>query len=124
MEELIMNAPTLLVGLGGTGSDIVQKVFERATPRQRENIGFVIFDTDVNELRVIEEKTPQIRTVQTSTRLTVGEYLDVDTYSRDNWFPVNRILNGKALTEGAVPLSIFISLVPMTSYIIASTLSL
>lgn len=96
-----MNAPTLLVGLGGTGSDIVQKVFERATPRQRENIGFVIFDTDVNELRVIEEKTPQIRTVQTSTRLTVGEYLDVDTYSRDNWFPVNRILNGKALTEGA-----------------------
>ena len=74
-----MNAPTLLVGLGGTGSDIVQKVFERATPRQRENIGFVIFDTDVNELRVIEEKTPQIRTVQTSTRLTVGEYLDVDS---------------------------------------------
>lgn len=96
-----MNAPTLLVGLGGTGSDIVQKVYHRATAKQRENIGFVIFDTDVNELRVIEEKTPQIRTVQTSTRLTVGEYLDCDTYSRDNWFPVNRILNGKALTEGA-----------------------
>lgn len=96
-----MNAPTLLVGLGGTGSEIVQKVFNLATPKQRENIGFVIFDTDVNELRVIEETTPQIRTVQTSTRLTVGEYLDCDTYSRDNWFPVNRILNGKALTEGA-----------------------
>ena len=101
-----MNAPTLLVGLGGTGSEIVQKVFERATPRQRENIGFVIFDTDVNELRVIEEKTPQIRTVQTSTRLSVGEYLDCDTYSRDNWFPVNRILNGKALTEGAGQVSL------------------
>lgn len=96
-----MNAPTLLVGLGGTGSEIVQKVFEMATPRQRENIGFVIFDTDVNELRVIEEKTPQIHTIQTSTRLTVGEYLDCDIYSRDTWFPVNRILNGKALTEGA-----------------------
>lgn len=96
-----MNAPTLLVGLGGTGSEIIQKVFERATPKQRENIGFVIFDTDVNELRIIEEKTPQIRTIQTSTRLTVGEYLDCDTYSRDHWFPVNRILNGKALTEGA-----------------------
>ena len=96
-----MNAPTLLVGLGGTGSEIVQLVYERATPRQRENIAFVIFDTDVNELRQIEEKTPQIRTIQISTRLTVGEYLDCDTYSRDNWFPVNRILNGKALTEGA-----------------------
>lgn len=96
-----MNAPTLLIGLGGTGSEIVQKVYDLATPRQRENIGFVIFDTDVNELRAIEEKTPQIHTIQTSTRLTVGEYLDCDTYSRDNWFPVNRILNGKALTEGA-----------------------
>lgn len=96
-----MNAPTLLVGLGGTGSEIVQKVFERATPAQRENISFVVFDTDVNELRQIEERTPQIRTIQTSTRLTVGEYLDCDTYSRDHWFPVNRILNGKALTEGA-----------------------
>lgn len=96
-----MNAPTLLVGLGGTGSEIVQKVYERATQKQRENIGFVIFDTDVNELRMIEEKTPQIRTIQTSTRLTVGEYLNFDTYARDNWFPVNRILNGKALTEGA-----------------------
>ncbi len=96
-----MNAPTLLVGLGGTGSEIVQRVFDRATERQRENISFVIFDTDVNELRTIEEKTPQIRTIQTSTRLTVGEYLDCDTYARDNWFPVNRILNGKALTEGA-----------------------
>lgn len=96
-----MNAPTLLVGLGGSGSDIVQKVYHLATPKQRENIAFVIFDTDVNELRVIEEKTPQIRTVQISTRLTVGEYLDCDRYSRDTWFPVNRILNGKALTEGA-----------------------
>ena len=53
-----MNAPTLLVGLGGKGSQIVQKVFERATPKQRENISFVVFDTDVNELRMISENTP------------------------------------------------------------------
>ncbi|MBR0090579.1 MAG: hypothetical protein IJP92_02655 [Lachnospiraceae bacterium] len=96
-----MNAPTLLVGLGGTGSEIVQRVYNQATEAQRESIGFVVFDTDVNELRRIEEKTPAIHTVQTSTRLTVGEYLDADHYSRDTWFPVNRILNGKALTEGA-----------------------
>lgn len=96
-----MNTPTLLVGLGGTGSEIVQKVFDLATEKQREKIGFVIFDTDVNELRIIAEKTPQIHVVQTSTRLSVGEYLDFDRYARDSWFPVNRILNGKALTEGA-----------------------
>ncbi|MBR3358685.1 MAG: hypothetical protein IKG46_12780 [Solobacterium sp.] len=96
-----MNAPTLIVGLGGSGSTIVQKVYQRATAKQRENIGFVIFDTDVNELRGIEEKMPKIRTIQISTRLTVGEYLDIDEYARDSWFPVNPILNAKALTEGA-----------------------
>ena len=31
----------------------------------------------------------------------MGEYLEIDKDSRDTWFPVNRILNGKALTEGA-----------------------
>ena len=99
--KAVSTAPTLIVGLGGTGSKIVQKVYKQATPRQRQNIGFVVFDTDVNELREIEARTPQIHTVQTSTRLTVGEYLDVDRYSRDTWFPVNKVLNGKALTEGA-----------------------
>lgn len=96
-----MGAPTLLVGIGGTGSGIVQRVYELATPEQRKNIAFVIFDTDVNELRIIEENTPQIRVVQTSSRMTVGEYLEADEYSRNTWFPVNRILNSKALTEGA-----------------------
>ena len=96
-----MSAPTLLVGIGGTGSKIVQRVFELATKEQKEHMGFVIFDTDVNELRVIEEQTPEIKTVQTSSRMTVGEYLEVDEYSRNNWFPVNRIMNSKALTEGA-----------------------
>ena len=41
--------------------------------------------------------------VQTSTKQTVGEYLDKDTYARDNWFPVNKILNRKTLSEGAMP---------------------
>lgn len=96
-----MSAPTLLVGIGGTGSSIVQRVYELATPEQRKTLGFVIFDTDVNELRMIEENNPQIKTVQTSSRMTVGEYLEIDEYSRNKWFPVNRILNSKALTEGA-----------------------
>lgn len=96
-----MGAPTLLVGLGGSGSDVVQAVYRKATDKQKEQISFVIFDTDVNELRGIEDEMPLIRTVQVSTRLTVGEYLDVDQYARDNWFPVNHILGGKSLTEGA-----------------------
>ena len=96
-----MNAPTLLIGLGGTGSKIVQKVANLVTPEQRRNIALVIFDTDINELREIEQTSPFVKTIQTSTRDTVGAYLKNDPLARDEWFPVNAVLNSKTLTEGA-----------------------
>ena len=85
-----MIAPTLLVGLGGTGSKIVCRVSQMVTEEQRKRIGFAVFDTDINELREIREANPFIKTIQTSTKLTVGEYLNIDTHARDEWFPVSR----------------------------------
>lgn len=96
-----MNAPTLLIGLGGTGCKIIERVSKMVTADQRSSIAFAVFDTDVNDLRGIQERNPFIKTIQTSTKQTVGEYLNKDTHARDTWFPVNAILNGKTLTEGA-----------------------
>ena len=96
-----MNAPTLLIGLGGTGCKIIERVSKMVTGEQRNNIAFAVFDTDINDLRGIQERNPFIKTIQTSTKQTVGEYLNKDTHARDTWFPVNAILNGKTLTEGA-----------------------
>ena len=94
-----MLAPTLLIGLGGKGSDIVCRVSKLVSETQRKSIGFCVFDTDINELREIREANPHIYTVQTSTSLTVGEYLNLDQHARDNWFPVNPILSSKTLTD-------------------------
>jgi len=96
-----MNAPTLIVGLGGAGSKIVTRVYNKAAEEQLKTIGFAVFDTDINEMRDIQKNTPMIKTIQTSTKLSVGEYLNIDQHSRDTWFPVNAILNSKTLTEGA-----------------------
>jgi hypothetical protein len=96
-----MLAPTLIVGLGGKGSDIVNRVSKLASAEQKKRISFVIFDTDVNELNQIRFKNDKIKAIQTSTKMTVGEYLNIDTNARDNWFPVNKILSRKTLTEGA-----------------------
>ena len=96
-----MNAPTLIVGLGGKGSEIALRVSKMVSEEQRQRIGFAVFDTDVNELSEIKRKNPFVHTIQTSTKLSVGEYLDIDTHARDTWFPVNAILNSKTLTEGA-----------------------
>lgn len=97
-------APTLIIGLGGTGSKIIAKVLAEMGETGRthaERISFVAFDTDINELAEIRRAYPSIKTVQTSTRANVGEYLNINTNARDKWFPVNEMLNRKALTEGA-----------------------
>lgn len=96
-----MNAPTLLIGLGGVGCKIIERVSKMVTDEQRNNIAFAAFDTDINELREIQKRNPFIKVIQTSTKQTVGEYLNKDTHARDTWFPVNAILNSKTLTEGA-----------------------
>ncbi len=97
-------APTLIIGLGGTGSKVIEKVADKVretSTSQFERIAFVGFDTDINDLAEIRRRSPQIYTVQTSTRSTVGEYLNINTNARDNWFPVNEMMNRKTLTEGA-----------------------
>ena len=96
-----MAAPTLIIGLGGVGSRIIAKVEALATPKQKESLSFVAFDTDVNDLRALKEKGYNGYFVQTSSKLTVGEYLELDQQSRDSWFPVNNILCRKAVSEGA-----------------------
>ncbi|MFT4280332.1 tubulin-like doman-containing protein [Microbacterium sp.] len=97
-------APTLILGLGGTGSKIVEKVATKvgeSASTQSDRIAYTVFDTDINDLGRIRREHPEIFTVQTSTRNTVGEYLNINTNARDNWFPVNQMLNRKTLTEGA-----------------------
>ena len=96
-----MSTPTLIIGLGGTGLTIVKKIVELASEKQRKNLGFVVFDTDVNELRSVEDAKLGIHTIQISDSLTVGEYLQQDSNARENWFPVNQVLNSKLMTDGA-----------------------
>src|SRR5690606_28060613 len=87
-----------------TGSKIVEKVAQKVRESengQSDRIAFVVFDTDINDLGRIRQESPEIYTVQTSTRNTVGEYLGINTNARDNWFPVNEMMNRKTLTEGA-----------------------
>jgi len=100
-------APTLIVGLGGVGSQITEKLSAMITdPKQQERINFVVLDTDINELRKIERESSNGRgkkviTIQTSTNMTVGDYLHLDSHTRENSFPVNPNLYRKTLSEGA-----------------------
>ena len=67
-----MNAPTLIVGLGGAGTKIVSRVTKLVSEEQRKNISFVVIDTDANELNSVVREYPSAKAIQISDRMQVG----------------------------------------------------
>ncbi|MCR5034356.1 MAG: tubulin-like doman-containing protein [Clostridia bacterium] len=91
---------TLFVGVGGIGSRIIKGVAERCINDDTSNIRFVSMDTDVNDLRKLEDG-PVITAIQTSSTRSIKDYLNFDADAKENWFPENRILDYKTVSEGA-----------------------
>lgn len=91
---------TLFVGLGGIGSRIIQGVRKRCKDDNLENVQFVTMDTDVNDLERLEDG-PSILSIQTSSSRSVAAYLRNDKAAKEEWFPENKILDGKTVSEGA-----------------------
>ena len=97
-----MIAPTIIIGLGGIGSDICCRVSRLVKDgEQRKRLRFVCIDTDVNDLERRRAEDPRIVAIQTSAPYVVGNYLETNTRARENWFPNHKILMGKTPTEGA-----------------------
>lgn len=94
-------APTLFVGVGGTGCKIVKKVSDLCAPQEKENINFLCLDTNVNDLSDVANGESKIYWVQTSNTQTVGSYLDYDEEARKKWFPKNAVMYDKTVSEGA-----------------------
>lgn len=95
-----VNAPVLFVGVGGIGSKIIKGVADRCIMDDTSNIRFVVMDTDVNDLIAVN-RGANIAAVQTSSTSTVEDYLKNDHDARENWFPENKMLDPKAVSEGA-----------------------
>ena len=96
-----ITAPTLFIGVGGTGSKIVKLVAEMCKPGEQENVNFVCLDTNVNDLNSVASSKANIYYMQTSSTQTVGDYLNYDRDARCNWFPKNAVIYDKTVSEGA-----------------------
>ncbi|MBF0121555.1 MAG: hypothetical protein HQK79_22215 [Desulfobacterales bacterium] len=95
-----MEIPTLLIGLGGIGSQVVEKVYSYIPPENRNKIAVHAFDTNINDIS--KRKHLKGKITQTSSNWSVGEYLDMSDSSIKEWFPDdNRELRNKQLTDGA-----------------------
>ena len=95
-----VNAPVIFIGCGGIGSKIVKGVADRAVHDDNSNLRFVVMDTDVNDISGVD-KGANIVAVQTSSTATIENYLKNDKEAKSKWFPVNKMLDSKPVSEGA-----------------------
>ena len=99
--------PTIIIGLGGVGSEITAMAEERlrnappdSSKALRKLLRFAVVDTDVSALRERQRSGFQGALVQISDNMTVERYLRYDPGAQE-WFPPCHILSRKTLTEGA-----------------------
>ena len=90
--------PTLVVGLGGIGCRIAAQVSDLLREEDRQYVGFVGIDTNVNDLREMEKHN--IRVVQTSDERRVREYLRSHPEYL-SWFPQDSFLMDRGMLNGA-----------------------
>jgi hypothetical protein len=102
-----MPVPTLIVGLGGTGSHItnsIARLYQNsldARLKARFPAAFMAFDTDINDLGKLDALDEEL-IFQTSNKWTVGEYISHYGERIREWFPVEeKDLYPKSLLEGA-----------------------
>jgi len=96
----MQQVPTLLIGLGGIGSTVVDQISGWLTPDKRAKISLHAFDTNVNDIGKLKHLKGRI--TQTSAKLTVEGYLHQSDSSVKEWFPFEcRVLLPKTLTDGA-----------------------
>lgn len=106
-----MKAPSVIIGVGGIGSQICAKVEEQLyyIKNQKkygyseiENVRFIAIDTDVNSLRELYRNGFQGKRILLTENMTVEKCHDVlNDSSIDKWYPKNTFLGKKSMTEGA-----------------------
>lgn len=104
-------SPTLIIGLGGLGSEVVEKIYRKfdavhPSELERANVVFLCLDTDKNDINDRLKVMPAESVVKTSSdlSLSVGQYVDrISTRTTvGKWFDTkSRELNSMSLGDGA-----------------------
>lgn len=111
IKELTPNKPTLIIGLGGVGSKIVEGVYRQFDQRnpsdiERRNVQFLCLDTDENDVKDRKKVMPEGSAIKTSSDIatTVGGYIESISKKTTvlDWFDTSsNLLNNMELNKGA-----------------------
>ncbi len=105
-------AQILLIGLGGTGSRIVNNVvadLQQSAKRQKKNfsfddgnMSFAVFDTNRNDIEYIDKSNTGITNIRISSDKKIREY--ISNYKSEgvtDWMPISRKLLEETMIDGA-----------------------
>ncbi len=97
-KKHLVRSPTLLIGIGGIGGQIVAKVSNALSDHDKSCIRMLVMDTDTSALDKFENS--DIPYIQTSKNQTVQAYLEAN---KDylSWFPSDPFINAKSMIDGA-----------------------
>lgn len=97
-KKHLVRAPTLLIGVGGIGGQIVENVNKNMSDYDKSCVKMIVMDTDSNALdKFVNSDIPYI---QTSKNQTVQAYLNANSEYLE-WFPTDPFINAKSLINGA-----------------------
>ncbi len=99
-------AQTLLIGLGGTGSRVVNNVVKDLNKRGKAinngEICCAVLDTNKNDNKKIRETGSGVPVIATSKDRTIGEYFDIYNYREPlSWCPDSASLRKESMLDGA-----------------------
>jgi len=104
----MVDTPTLLIGLGGTGGLIAYEVWKKVPEQSREYVGLHIFDTDRNTTTGLGKKEyaplwDSGMITQTSPAMMAAECFrsHQQTTQVSRWFPYGDAISQKSMTDGA-----------------------
>lgn len=90
--------PSLIIGIGGIGCRIAAGISDLLSEEDREYVGVIGMDTNINDLKTIESH--KVKTIQTSDDRKVIDYLNLNPQYL-SWFPANKFTVGRGMLNGA-----------------------
>mgnify|MGYP000143707106 CR=1 FL=1 len=102
---------TILIGLGGTGSRIVDEVYGRLTEEQKQKTKAHVFDTDINDISERIKNLHPSQITQTGEKGTISsirkKYSEVDLWLAENVNPNQTITDGAGQNRQASRLGFY-----------------
>ena len=87
-----MDKPTIIIGLGGSGTRIAETVWQNASQQQKNSMPFFCMDSEKNCIENLREKTPSVHAVDLCERLRFQDCLSLEGGAGYDWFPMHPVL--------------------------------